>query len=290
MASDTNFFSREHRERDSHTWVIFCLISAVKPGANILWSQSLSLRSGNKVAIEDEPVLVSGGDTTGPSDSAVAAIKPRFRRSWLLIGIGFLVAAVITALVNAGRAADKDEPLATSEVSVKTIQDYIKDNGITAVQVRRGDPGAPVIGLGLPRGWSDLGEETPEWAYAGAVYDKAVDPNEPPTIDVLLSKLTGNVDPAKILEYAPGELKNLADYQTVAEEKSKLGQYDAVQIAGLYTRDGKKYSIAQKTVVINFGDDAVYVLQINADAPASDAPVLMQATDAIDKQAAIKRP
>jgi len=246
-----------------------------------------------KVAIEDEPVMVSGGDTTGPSDTAITAVagdKPRFRRSWLLIGIGFLVAAVITALVNAGRAADKDEPLATSEVSVKTIQDYIKDNGITAVQVRRGDPGAPVIGLGLPRGWSDLGEETPEWAYAGAVYDKAVDPNDPPTIVVLLSKLTGNVDPDKILEYASGELLNMADYQPVAEEKSKLGQYDAVQLAGLYTRDGKEASIAQKTVVINFSDDAVYVLQINADAPASDAPVLMQATDAIDKQAAIKRP
>jgi len=246
-----------------------------------------------KVAIEDEPVMVSEGDPTGPSDTALTAVavnEARFRRSWLLIGIGFLAAAVIAALVFAGRAANTDEPSGTSEASVKTIPDYIKDNGISAVRVRRGDPGAPVIGLGLPRGWSDLGEETPEWAYAGAVYDKAVDPNDPPTIDVLLSKLTGNVDPAKILEYAPGELKNLADYKTVAEEKSKLGQYDAVQVAGIYTRDGKKYSIAQKTVVINFGDDAVYVLQINADAPASDAPVLMQATEAIDKQAAIKRP
>jgi len=246
-----------------------------------------------KVAIEDEPVMVSGGDTTGPSDSAltaVAANEARFRRSWLLICIGFLVAAVIATLVYAGRAANTDEPSATSEASVKTIPDYIKNNGISAVRVRRGDPGAPRIGLGLPRGWSDLGEETPEWAYAGAVYDKAVDPNDPPTIVVLLSKLTGNVDPAKILEYAPGELMNLPGYQSVAEEKSKLGEYDAVQLAGLYTRDGKQVSIAQKTVVITFGDDAVYVLQINADAPASDAPVLMQATDAIDRQAAIKRP
>lgn len=245
------------------------------------------------MAIEGEPVVVSEGNPPGASDTAltaVAANKPRFRRSWLLIGIGFLVAAVIAALVNAGRAADTDEPFATSEASVKTIQDYMKDNGITAVQVRRGDPGAPVIGLGLPRGWSDLGEETPEWAYAGAVYDKAVDPNDPPTIVVLLSKLIGNVDPAKILEYAPGELKNMSDYQSVAEERSKLGQYDAVQLAGLYTRDGRKISIAQKTVVITLGDDAVYVLQINADASVSDAPVLMQATEAIDRQAAIKRP
>ena len=242
------------------------------------------------MAIEDEPVLVSGGDTTGPSDSAITAVaanKPRFRRSWLLIGIGFLVAAVIAALVNAGRAADKDEPLATSEVSVKTIQDYIKDNGITAVQVRRGDPGAPVIGLGLPRGWSDLGEETPEWAYAGAVYDKAVDPNDPPTIVVLLSKLTGNVDPAMVLEYAPGELLNMADYQPVAEEKSKLGQYDAVQLAGLYTRDGKEASIAQKTVVINFGDDAVYVLQINVDGLDGDTETLARASAMVDGQTTI---
>jgi len=33
--------------------------------------------------------------------------------------------------------------------------------------------------------------------------DTAPDPNDPPTIIVLLSKLTGDVDSAKILEYPP---------------------------------------------------------------------------------------
>ncbi len=38
-------------------------------------------------------------------------------------------------------------------------------------------------------------------------------PPIPPTIIALVSKLTGNVDPAKILEFAPGEIQNLPGYE-----------------------------------------------------------------------------
>ena len=80
-----------------------------------------------------------------------------------------------------------------------------------------------------------------------------------------MSKLTGNVDPAKILEFAPGEIKNLPGYEGGAEgSPSKLGGFDATQIGGTYTKDGVKRAIAQKTVVIP-GKDGLYVLQLNAD-------------------------
>jgi hypothetical protein len=119
--------------------------------------------------------------------------------------------------------------------------------------------------------------------------DTAPDPNDPPTIMVLLSKLTGDVNPGKILESAPNELKNLPEYKSAADpNSSKLSGFDAVQLAGLYTRDGKQRTIAQKTVVIP-ATDAVYVLQINADALKSDAAALMLATDVIDKQTKITR-
>ena len=52
------------------------------------------------------------------------------------------------------------------------------------------------------------------------------------------------------------------------------------------TRDGTQRTIAQKTVVIP-ANDAVYVLQINADALKTDAAALMLATDVIDKQTKI---
>ena len=55
----------------------------------------------------------------------------------------------------------------------------------------------------LPQGCSDLGDETPAYADGAVQLDTAPDPNDPPTIIVLLSKLTGDVDSAKILEYPP---------------------------------------------------------------------------------------
>jgi hypothetical protein len=66
----------------------------------------------------------------------------------------------------------------------------------------------------------------------------------------------------------------------------KLSGFDAIQLAGLYERDGTQRTIAQKTVVIP-ANGAVYVLQMNADALKSDAATLMQATEVIDKQTKI---
>jgi hypothetical protein len=64
-----------------------------------------------------------------------------------------------------------------------------------------------------------------------------------------VSKLTGNVDSAKILEFAPGETKNLPGY--VGAERGvprTLSGFNAVQIGGLYTKDGIRRAIAQSAV------------------------------------------
>ena len=133
----------------------------------------------------------------------------------------------------------------------KTIVDYIKENNIQETPVHRGDPGSPTITLPFPPGWEDAGSRTPEWAYGAIVStDPSMGPN-PPTIIALVSKLGGNVDPAKILEFAPGEIKNLPGYDGAADgSPSNLGGFDATQIGGTYTKDGAKRAIAQKTVVI----------------------------------------
>jgi hypothetical protein len=223
--------------------------------------------------------------------SDVVEPTPWYRRGSTLLGIALAVAAAIAALVfTNGR---ENDPTSSSPTSVadsapkQTIKQYIKDSQITSVPVRLGDPGAPNLVIALPQGWSDLGVDTPKWAYGAVQLDTAQDPNDPPTIMVLLSKLTGDVDPAKILESAPNELKNLPDYKSATDpSSSKLSGFDAVQLAGLYTRDGTQRTIAQKTVVIP-ANDAVYVLQINADALKTDAVALMQATEVIDKQTKI---
>ena len=240
---------------------------------------------------DDEASLVS-------DESPIVATTaiPWYRRSRILVGIALIVAAAIGALVFANDRADHSNSAKTSVVEAipakppgqnETITKYIKENGITSSAVHLGDPGAPKIVIALPQGWSDLGEDTPGYAYGAVQLDTAADPNDPPTIVVLLSKLTGDVDPAKILEYAPGELRNLPKYQPAAEPiTDKLSGFDAIQLAGLYERDGKNRTIAQKTVVIP-ADGAVYVLQMNADALKTDAASLIQATEVIDKQTKI---
>jgi hypothetical protein len=169
----------------------------------------------------------------------------------------------------------------------KTIVDYIKEAGITEAPVHRGDPGAPTIDLPFPPGWEDAGNRTPEWAYAAIV---ATDPSfgqDPPTIIALVSKLTGNVDPAKVLEFAPGEIKNLPGYDGAQDgSTAALGGFDATQIGGTYTKDGVKRAIAQKTVAIP-GQDGLYVLQLNADGTEDQMGALMDATGVIDEQTTI---
>src|SRR5258707_3892931 len=169
----------------------------------------------------------------------------------------------------------------------KTIVDYIKENGITEAPVHRGDAGAPTIELPFPPGWEDAGSSTPEWAYAAIVSTDPAMAQDPPTIISLVSKLTGNVDPAKILEYAPGEIKNLPGYDGATDgSPSTLGGFDATQIGGTYTKDGVKRAIAQKTVVIP-GRNGTYVLQLNADGTEDQMGALMDATGVIDEQTTI---
>jgi Probable lipoprotein LpqN len=168
-----------------------------------------------------------------------------------------------------------------------TIVDYIRDNGIVETPVHRGDPGSPTIGLPFPPGWQDAGPDTPEWAYGAIRFTDPAMAEDPPTITALVSKLTGNVDPAKILEFASGEIKNLPGYEGAESgSPSTLGGFEARQIGGTYTKDGVKRAIAQKTVVIP-GKDGLYVLQLNADGREEQLGPLLDATVVIDEQTTI---
>jgi len=168
-----------------------------------------------------------------------------------------------------------------------TIAEYIKDNNITEAQVKHGDPNAPKVNLPVLPGWVDAGPGTPAWAFSQIVFTDPSTPPPPPTITTIMSKLTGNVDGAKILEFAPGELKNLPEYDGGNDgQPGKLGGFDAVQVGGTYVNDGKKLLVAQKTTIIPT-DGGVFVLQINAQGTEEQMGPLMDATAAIDDQTTI---
>lgn len=170
-----------------------------------------------------------------------------------------------------------------------TIADYVKQNGITETPVKRGDPGAPTVDLPTPKGWADAGPKAPAGAYGAIVFTDAAMAADPPTIVAYMSKLTGNVEAAKILQYAPGELKNLPGYESAGEgNRAKLSGFDAYQIGAMFTKDGVKRLIAQKTVVIPAADgNGLYVLQFNASGTEDQIGPLMDATSQIDDQTKI---
>ncbi|MCW2561125.1 MAG: lipoprotein [Mycobacterium sp.] len=168
----------------------------------------------------------------------------------------------------------------------ETIADYIKESGITETPVKRGDPGTPTVDLPIPATWADAGTKTPAYAWGAIVSTDPTMAADPPSIVALMSKLTGDVDPAKSLEYAPGELKNLPGFEGGDGNKSTLSGFDACQIGGSYVKDGTKRMIAQKTVVIP-GQDGVFVLQLNADGLEDQMGPLMGATSEIDEKTTI---
>ena len=180
-------------------------------------------------------------------------------------------------------AAPAEAPAGGNE----TIAEYVKQNGITETPVKRGDPGTPTVNLPVPAGWEDAGAKTPANAVNALVFtgDPAA-AADPPTIVAIMSKLSGEVDPAKIMEYAPGELKNLPGFEGGNGNTSTLGTFDAYQIGGTYVREGVKRLIAQKTVLIPSGPD-LFVLQLNADGVEAQMGPLMDATSQIDEKTVI---
>jgi hypothetical protein len=219
-------------------------------------------------------------------------------RSQLRAGVAPIV-AVALGIGLAGCASDTktasspptparpDTETSQAAAPEKTIAEYIKENNITETTVRPGDPGSPTIRLPLPEGWRDMGNRTPEGSYVAIEY--GVNPTDPATIVVYVSKLTGNVDGAKILEYAPAEIQRLPGYEgPKVGGPTKVGGFDATQIGGRYIKDGVKRTVGQMTAVIP-GQDAIYVLQLNAKGPISKGEVqaLGFATDVIAKQAKI---
>ncbi len=168
-----------------------------------------------------------------------------------------------------------------------TIASYIKENNIQETQVKRGDPGSPNIDLPIPEGWEPAGQSTPEWAYGAITYTGPEGAEYTPSIVAMLSKLTGNVDPQKILDLAPGEMNNLPGFKAWNQgATSTLGDYPAFQLGGTWQSDGMTKITAQKTVVIP-GHDGLYVLQLNADGLEDQSDIVSAATDVIDSQTTI---
>jgi hypothetical protein len=186
------------------------------------------------------------------------------------------------------QAAEKPKsPTSGTEGRLPTITDYIEQNNLTPVQVKPGDPTAPVVKLPVLPNWRPAGPATPAYAYGALVDTNPEFGEDPPTIVVVYSKMPMDTDPAEILDLAPNEVQNLPDFNaefgsSTEPTREKLAGFESVRFGGSYVRDGIGRLIAQKTTVIP-GKDGLYVLQINLDGRDDSIVDLVEAGTAIDK-------
>jgi serine/threonine protein kinase, bacterial len=215
----------------------------------------------------------------------------------LLVG-GITLAVTSGGEKDAGGAAQTTAAVTTSEetsTSPKppghafTIADYIRQSGIVETPVHRGDPGAPAFNMPTPPGWIDAGPRTPNWAYSAIVND-SVSPTDPASVVSLISRLAGDVDPDKLLEYAPNELQNLADYKPTSDvTRGNISGFPSVHLAGTYVKGDQRRAISQTTIVIPAPGN-VYVLQVNADSLEREKGALTDINKAIEAQATVVMP
>lgn len=171
------------------------------------------------------------------------------------------------------------------------LHQYIVDNKIAEVPFKKDQPGTPKIEFPLPPGWTPAGDMTPDWAYGAIYYGDKVKPLEDSTyMYAIASKLTGNVDPQKILDLAPGQLNELPGFKaSEPPSRDKFAGYDAVNYVGTYEWDGKKRSVGQETIVIP-GKDGLFVFQLNGEAPGGEEQAVIDAADVIRAQTKITLP
>lgn len=171
----------------------------------------------------------------------------------------------------------------------KTIADYVAENKIIESPVQRGEPGTPTFDFPIPPDWRGAGAQKPDWAYGAIVYEKAVNPDDPPFVTAIVTRLTGDVEAAKVLQYAPGLLENLPGYQADGEINTiTLSGFEAIQFQGSYLRGEERRYIAQETVVIPGDGGELFVLQLNADAPIGQEGAVQEAARVINAETAIR--
>ena len=248
-------------------------------------------------------------NTTTPPDP-VATQRRRRTSGWLVAAVSIVVIGValvmtILALVQRSKSSNTSASTSTSTSTSaatssapstrrvasaqasgpnETIADYINKNKIQETTITHGTPGAPMIDLAVPEGWTRIPEGA-DAPYGGIVFNAPTNPNDPPKIIAIVEKLTGNVDPDKLLAVAPGGVKNLPGFSGNGGQ-DKLSGYPAYQLGGSYTKNGVTRLVAQQTVVIQ-SKDAIYVLQLHAEGPQADADALRSATVVVGQKTTI---
>ena len=172
----------------------------------------------------------------------------------------------------------------------RSLDDYLKANGVTQTIVKAGEPGVPTVDLPMPDGWepvTDAGAAPPD-AYGAIFLSAAKGTANPPAILVRMVRLDGGTyDVAKILDLAPKAVTSLPmwtgpDVGTPGD----VGGFRSSEIAGRADVDGVPNFVARETVVIP-GPQHTYLLALDAQGPLEQQQDLIAAMTVIDDRTTI---
>lgn len=195
-------------------------------------------------------------------------------------------------LILAGCAPRTEvDAAAPAELESVTLHQYVADNLVAETRIRRGDPGTPTVQFASPPGWRNAEDRTPDWAYGAIVYDAPKNPDDPPYMIAIASKLAGDIDVAAVLQYAPGQLNSLPGFAPRAEPtSSSVSGYRAVDYVGTFQGRGETKAIGQITIAVPGAAGEVFVYQLNAVAPPGEEQVVIDAVKRIVADTRISAP
>lgn len=129
---------------------------------------------------------------------------------------------------------------------------------------------------------------TSEFANYGAlVYTGGADAAQPPRVLVLATQVPAVVDPQRVLDLAPNELRALDGFaEGIEPSADTLDGFDAVFYGGSIPSGDAPLLIAQKTVVVP-AEVGLVLLQFNAYARLEESSELQAMLDLIDAEAVI---
>lgn len=213
----------------------------------------------------------------------------------LAVGVRFVkmktTVVALTGLLGASAlvaCSPRTEIGGASNSDATTLHRYIVDNNIPEVSFKAGEPGTPDVSFAMPPGWRSAGDATPDWAYGAIVYDKAMNPEDPPYMVAIASKLPADLDPETVLAHAPAQLNNLPGFEPFNDpRRDSISGFEAVDYTGTYLRQGQPRVIGQQTIVVP-GTEALFVFQLNADAPAGEDEQVRDAAKIIDEKTTIR--
>ncbi|ANI38393.1 LpqN/LpqT family lipoprotein [Mycolicibacterium vaccae] len=199
-------------------------------------------------------------------------------------------AGTATTETSAAASGTGSAGTATAPADHRTLDDYLKANGVTQTVVKAGEPGVPGVELPMPDGWepvTDAGAAPPD-AYGAIFLTAAKGTANPPAILVRMVRLDGGTfDVGKILELAPKAVTSLPMW-TGPEigTPGEVGGFPSSEIAGRADVDGIPNFVARETVVIP-GPQHTYLLALDAQGPLDQQQDLLAAMSVIDERTTI---